>query len=55
MLVDQSPVSRSPRSNPVTYVKAFNEIRAVFAETDGSQNADPYRWPFQLDGGLGCS
>ncbi len=33
VLVDQSPVSRSPRSNPVTYVKAFDEIRSVFAET----------------------
>lgn len=33
MLVDQSPVSRSPRSNPVTFVKAFDEIRSVLAET----------------------
>jgi excinuclease ABC subunit A len=33
MLVDQSPVSRSPRSNPVTFVKAFDEIRQVFAST----------------------
>lgn len=32
-LVDQAPVSRSPRSNPVTYVKAFDAIRKVFAET----------------------
>ncbi|WP_442482000.1 excinuclease ABC subunit UvrA [Aeoliella sp. SH292] len=32
VLVDQSPVARSPRSNPVTYVKAFDPIRAVFAE-----------------------
>lgn len=32
VLVDQSPVARSPRSNPVTYVKAFDPIRNVFAE-----------------------
>ncbi|MEZ6150283.1 MAG: excinuclease ABC subunit UvrA [Pirellulaceae bacterium] len=33
ILVDQSAISRSPRSNPVTYIKAFDEIRKVFAET----------------------
>ena len=33
IVIDQSPVSRSPRSNPVTYVKAFDEIRQAFAET----------------------
>ncbi|MGE3641352.1 MAG: excinuclease ABC subunit UvrA, partial [Pirellulales bacterium] len=32
VLIDQMPIGRSPRSNPLTYIKAFDLVRAVFAE-----------------------
>jgi len=32
VMIDQSPIGKSPRSNPVTYVKAYDEIRRIFAD-----------------------
>jgi excinuclease ABC subunit A len=38
VLVDQQPIGRSPRSNPVTYLKAFDPIRELFAETKDARS-----------------
>lgn len=53
VLVDQSPVARSPRSNPVTYVKAFDPIRNVFAEQpDASlRGLTASHFSFNVEGG----
>lgn len=56
VLVDQTPIGRSPRSNPVTYIKAFDEIRAVFAATIDARthNYGPGHFSFNVEGGR-CS
>ncbi len=53
VLVDQSPIGRSPRSNPVTYVKAFDEIRKLFAGTQDARRKSmtPGWFSFNVPGG----
>lgn len=53
ILMDQSPIGRSPRSNPVTYIKIFDAIRAVFAETVEARthNYGAGHFSFNVDGG----
>ncbi|HEV3022606.1 MAG TPA: excinuclease ABC subunit UvrA, partial [Pirellulales bacterium] len=53
IMVDQSPIGRSPRSNPVTYLKVFDEIRQVFAETIDARthNYTAGQFSFNVAGG----
>src|SRR5687768_3848040 len=53
VLVDQSPIGRTPRSNPVTYIKVYDAIREVFSQTRDAQSKglDPSHFSFNVPGG----
>jgi excinuclease ABC subunit A len=52
-LVDQNPIGRSSRSNPVTYVKAWDDVRALFAALPASKanGLKPAAFSFNVEGG----
>jgi excinuclease ABC subunit A len=52
-LVDQNPIGKSSRSNPVTYIKAYDEIRDLFAKQPLSKTRgfQPKHFSFNVDGG----
>jgi len=53
VLIDQEPIGKTPRSNPVTYVKAFDEIRKLFADTPLARQRryTPSTFSFNVSGG----
>ncbi len=53
VLIDQSPIGRSPRSNPVTYMGIYDEIRKIFSRLPASkaQGFGPGHFSFNVDGG----
>jgi excinuclease ABC subunit A len=53
VMIDQSPIGKSPRSNPVTYVKAFDEIRGIFADMPLARQRKytPGTFSFNVEGG----
>ncbi len=52
-MVDQNPIGKSSRSNPVTYIKAYDEIRELFAKQPLSKmrGFQPKHFSFNVDGG----
>jgi len=52
-MVDQNPIGKSSRSNPVTYLKAYDEIRKLFADQQASvvQGFKASHFSFNIDGG----
>lgn len=52
-MVDQNPIGKSSRSNPVTYVKAYDDIRALYADQPLAKNRGykPSHFSFNVDGG----
>ncbi len=53
IIIDQSPIGKTPRSNPATYTKVFDEIRKIFAELKDSKirGYKPGRFSFNVKGG----
>jgi excinuclease ABC subunit A len=53
VLVDQSPIGRTPRSNPITYIKGWQEIRKVFATQPEATRRGyaPRHFSFNVEGG----
>jgi excinuclease ABC subunit A len=51
--VDQNPIGKSSRSNPVTYLKAYDEIRALYADQQSAkiQGLKPSHFSFNVEGG----